>query len=128
MLDTLALSPADWIAVASIALPLIAKTMTDVAAYLETRRHNALARIVGMAGREAAEIARTLATLPPNKPGAQIESALITDAAGRVLNEMARSAQLTDATTTKVASIIQQEVSRLVVVSPDPALPPAPVP
>lgn len=103
----------DWIALLGIALPLCAKVAVDVAAYLAANRHAALANIVGMAGREAATIGRTLASLPPNSTAKDAERAMITVSTTAILNEMGGSAATVGADSDKIAGIVQHELDKL---------------
>jgi len=105
---------ADWIALFGIALPLAAKVAVDVAAYLNARKHNALANIVGMAGRQAATIARTLAALPPNVEPRAAEQALLTTSAASIMTEMGASTTTVGADSAKVATLLQGELDKFI--------------
>jgi hypothetical protein len=117
------MTPADYIALLGIALPLAAKVAVDIAAYLTSNKHAALANIVGMAGREAATIARTLASNPTEAAGGYLERKLITDSVSAILTRMGDSAT---ADSDKVAGIVQGELDKLVV-APVAVLPLAPL-
>jgi hypothetical protein len=124
------MTPADYIALLGIALPLAAKVAVDIAAYLTANKHAALANIVGMAGRQAASAARVLAALPPGSDPATVERSLIANATDSVLAEMKDSvAKVAGASPgsaqAKIAGIVQGELDKLVV-APVAVLPLAP--
>jgi Kef-type K+ transport system membrane component KefB len=104
-----------WIAVASVALPLIAKAASDWSANTTAGHNAALARIVGMAGRQAASAARVLATTKPGEDSGKLERALIQTAAETVVAEMGGSMATVGATPGLVARIVQGELDKLVV-------------
>jgi len=122
----------DWLAVAAIALPLIAKAFSDWQANAVANHNAALARIVGMAGREAATIARSLATLPPGADAKAVENRLISASATSILTEMGSSSATVGADAGKLAAIVQGELDRVVaapaVLAVIPALPLHPPP
>jgi hypothetical protein len=109
------LSLPDWIAVVSIAAPLIAKAFSDWAANAVANHNAALARVVGMAGREAATIARTLAETPTTADVKSLEKSLVHNSAVMILDEMGSSSQTIGADATKLTTIVQGEVNKLVV-------------
>lgn len=115
------LTLADWLAVAGVALPIAAKCLTGIAADLSARHNDALARITGMAGRQAAVIGRTIQELPPGTDAATVERDAIKASAQDILQEMGQSAQATGATADKIATIVQGELAKLVVHKPTPA-------
>jgi hypothetical protein len=124
------LTLADWLAVASIALPLIAKAFTDWQANAVANHNASLARIVGMAGRQAATIARELAALPPGADARTVESTLIRGASESILTEMGSSSKTVGADAAKVAGIVQGELNKVVtapVVLPPAALEATPI-
>lgn len=107
------LSVSDWITLAPVGLVVLGKCCTDVAAYL-TDRHNAgLARIVGMAGREAAGVAVDLAALPPGASATDLKAKLIRSAADHIMSEMGASAWWSNADADRVAGIVQGELNKL---------------
>lgn len=112
-LEGVAVTATDWIALLGIALPLCAKVAVDVAVYLAANRHAALANIVGMAGREAATIGRTLASLPANSTAKDTERALIAASTEAVMTRMGDSASTVGADSLKVSGIIQGELDKL---------------
>jgi hypothetical protein len=109
------MTAADYIALLGIALPLAAKVAVDLAAFLEARKHTALARIVGMAGRQAATAARTLSNLPPGIDSKGVESALVANARAAILSEMDSSVGIAKASDAQVTKIVQGELDKLVV-------------
>lgn len=109
------MTPADTIALLGIALPLIAKVSVDFAAYLATRKHAALANIIGMAGRQAASAARTLANLPAGTDVRETEQALIANARATIIAEMSGNVKITKGNEEQVATIVQGELDKLVV-------------
>jgi hypothetical protein len=109
------LSGTDWIAIATIALPLIAKVLSDISTNREVAHNAALARITGMAAREAATIARDLAALPAGVEPEAAERVMISDAAKRVQSEMLKSGSVTGADAAKLGTIVQGELNKLVV-------------
>lgn len=110
-----AFTPADWIAILGLSLTIAAKVSVDVAAYLAARKHTALANIVGMAGRQAASAARTLANLPPGTDAKGAEQALIADARAAIVSEMSSSMAVVRGNNEQVATIVQGELDKLVV-------------
>lgn len=114
----LGLTVADWIAIATIALPLIAKAFSDWSANAAAKHNLALARITDMAGRQAATIARSLASLPAGTNATEAERVLISDASRAMLGEMEDSAGITGANATKLGDILQGELNKLLVQAP----------
>jgi Kef-type K+ transport system membrane component KefB len=104
-----------WLAVASVALPLIAKAASDWSANTTAGHNAALARIVGMAGRQAASAARVLATTKPGTDAKALERALIQTAAETVVSEMGGSMATLGATPGQVQRIVVGELDKLVV-------------
>jgi hypothetical protein len=109
------MTPADWIAITVIGLPLVGKFFIDLAAYCAARKHTALAKVFDMAGRQAASAARALATLPPGSDIKAAESALIANAREAIVAEMDRSMPIAKVNATQVATIVQGELDKLVV-------------
>lgn len=110
------MTPADWIALIGIALPLVAKVSVDVAAYLTARKHTALANIVGMAGRQAASAARTLSSLPAGTDTKGVERALIASARDAIVAEMGnKSMPRAKVNDTQVANVVQGELDKIIV-------------
>jgi hypothetical protein len=109
---------ADWIALATVALPLIAKAISDWNANAVANHNALLARVTAMAGREAATIARTLAEAPANVSPKALESSLVANSAQAILTEMASSAAKIGAYTPQVSNIVQGELNKLVVPAP----------
>lgn len=105
----------DWLAVASVAAPLCVKALSDWHANLSTRHNEALARIVGMASRQAATIGRTLASMPPGASAADVERTLVANAVVALNTEMAGSTTLVGAGQTALTGIIQGELDKLTV-------------
>jgi hypothetical protein len=125
------LSTGDWITVASFGLLIFGKLATDVADYATKRHDSAVGRIAGMAGREAASIARVIEALPATPGVTATEHDLVTLAGARVLGQMTRSAGITGASADVVQTIVQSELDKLLIGRPaviDPATrtPPAP--
>jgi hypothetical protein len=115
---TLSLSFADWMAIAVIALPLLGKFLTELAGYFDQRQHNGLARIVGMAGRQAAAIAHMLATAPPGSTPRDLESNLVRQSAIDIMAEMGASATASGTTADKIQTIVQNELAKLKLAHP----------
>lgn len=119
----------DYAVLLMVSVPLCGKVCVDLAALLAARKHNALANIFAMAGRQAATVARALSNLPP---GADIdikamERVLINNASAAIGSEMSASLAVVKANDAQVASIVQGELDKLVV-APIPIVPqPAPV-
>lgn len=109
---------ADWIAVATVAIPLLIKALSDWQANAVANHNALLARIAGMAGREAATIARTLAEAPADVSPKALESSLVANSAQAILSEMASSTAKIGAFTPQVTNIVQGELNKLVVPAP----------
>jgi hypothetical protein len=110
------MSPADWIAIMLLALSIFAKISVDLAAYLTARKHTALANIVGMAGRQAASAARTLASLPAGVDAKGVEQALVANARDAVVAEMGDlSMPRAKVNVAQVTNLVQGELDKLVV-------------
>ena len=123
----MSLTFADWLAIATVAVPLIAKALSDWSTNAQVKHNAALSRITGMAARQAATIARSLASLPPGTDPAGAERVLIADAASALVGEMGQSGAMIDADQTKLAGIVQGELNKLIVAPvPIPAAPLAP--
>lgn len=105
---------ADWIGLATIALPLIAKAFSDWNANAVAKHNALLARITAMAGREAATIARTLAEAPANVSAKGLESSLVANSAQAILTEMGTSAAKIGAFTPQITNIVQGELNKRV--------------
>jgi hypothetical protein len=105
------LAPTDWIAVLTIAAPLAVKAFSDWQANAIANHNAALARVVGMAERQAASIARTLSTAPVGDPKA-LESSLISGSVTTILQEMGDSTATVGADADKLTAIVQGEVSK----------------
>jgi hypothetical protein len=72
-----------------------------------------LDRIVGMAGRQAATIARTLSQLPPTANARTTEVSLVRTAASAILSEMGSSSSTVGADADKPAAIVQGELDKV---------------
>lgn len=107
------LSMADWLAIAAIVVPLIAKVATDVASYLTQRHDSGLARIAGFAGREAATISNTIATLPAGADARTVEANLVASATASILTEMGNSASTVGADSAKISGIVTGELNKI---------------
>ncbi len=105
----------DYIMLAALALSLISKTGVELTAYLTERKHTALAKIAGMATRQAATVARALSTLPPGADLKAAESVLLANARAAIMAEMADSVAVVKAGDAQVAKIVQGELDKLVV-------------
>lgn len=112
------LSTADWIAVAAVVLPIAGKGFSDIQANAIANHNAMIARITGMAGREAATIARTLATAPAGVSGKDLEKSLITNSANYILGEMSASVAKVGATDNKVQTIVQGELNKIITARP----------
>lgn len=108
------MTASEWIALATIAAPLIAKVSSDIHANAVANHNLALARITGMAGREAATIARTLSALPAGTDPKAVERALVANSASLILTEMGSSSASIGADSTKVSGILQGEIDKVV--------------
>jgi hypothetical protein len=111
----ISMSPADWIFLLIVTLPLAGRFFVELAAFLTARKHTALAKICDMAGRQAASIARALASLPPGSDFKAAEAALLANAKAVIVAEMDRSMPIAKVTHTKVEEIVQGELDKLVV-------------
>lgn len=109
------LTAADWIAVATVAVPLIAKAFTDWQANAVANHNAALARIAGMAARQAGTIARTLLAAPPGSDVKALEASLIEASARQVITEMTQSVRRVGGSLSGVASMVQGEVDKALV-------------
>ena len=107
------LSATDWIAVFSIAAPLIAKAFSDWQANATANHNLKLARIVGMAGREAATIDKTLQAIPPGGDIKLTEKELISSSAALILNEMGSTSSAVGADEAKISTIVQGELDKI---------------
>lgn len=105
----------DWVAALGLALPLIANAAFNGANYLESKKHYALAALIGMGGRQAASAARALKDIPPGADPVRYEKALISSAASTIMNEMDKKAALVSADTPQVQTIVQGEMDKLIV-------------
>jgi hypothetical protein len=118
------LTISDWLAVATVALPLFIKALSDWQANAIANHNALLARVVGMASREAATIARALtqASASATQAGTpltatKLESTLIEASAANIMREMGDSTVAVGASPMKVASIVQGEVNKLMPVT-----------
>jgi hypothetical protein len=111
----ISMSPADWIFLLIVTLPLAGRFFVELAEFFAARKHRALAKIFNMAGRQAASAARALATLPPGSDIKAAESALIANAREAIVAEMDRSMPIAKVNATQVATIVQGELDKLVV-------------
>lgn len=109
------MSTTDWIALLGIALPLVGNLFVHTAAMLDARKHAGLARIVGMAGREAATAARVLANFGPTGDPKKMERELIESATTKVMGRFGPEVALTDGDAAKVAGIVQGELDKWMV-------------
>jgi hypothetical protein len=114
----------DWIAVLIVALPLIAKVLTDYASATDQAHSTALARIEGMAARLAANIARKLQEMPPGISGKELESKMIATASADIVGEMSASIARAGGDTGKVTAMVTAELNKLLVGAPKPPAPP----
>ena len=105
----------DYILLAALGLSLISKTGVELSAYLSERKHTALAKIVGMATRQAASVARALSTLPPGADLKAAESVLLANARASIMAEMADSVAVVKAGDVQVTKLVQGELDKLVV-------------
>jgi hypothetical protein len=108
------MTAADYIAIATIALPLCAKAFSDWQANAVANHNAFLARITGMASREAATIARTLTEATPGEDPKKLERDLIAGSAANILTEMGTAGAQVNANADKVAGIVQGELDKLV--------------
>lgn len=108
------LTVSDWIAVATIALPLLIKALSDYQANAIANHNALLARVAGMAGREAATIARTLAAAPADVSPKALEASLISSSAQAILTEMGKTSVKIGAATPQITNIVQGEVDKIV--------------
>lgn len=121
---SLSLSLSDWLAVAAVVLPLAVKACTELAAYLDQRHNSGLARIAGMAARQAATIGRALAAVPAGSTDARaIEARLLTASVDQIMTEMGASVQATGANPEKVGMILQGELDKVLALSVPSRLP-----
>lgn len=104
-----------WIAVATIALPLVAKAASDYVANTHANHNAALVRVVGMAGRQAATMARTLADLPSGTSRVDVERALVKNGTDAILAEMAGSIATMKADPARVTAIQKAELDKWMV-------------
>jgi hypothetical protein len=107
------LDPTDWIAVATVAAPLIVKTLSDWQANAVANHNASLTRIIGMAQREAATIAQTLETAPAGTTPATLRQSLITSSAQNILTEMGDSASRVGADALKLGGIVNGELNKI---------------
>lgn len=108
------LTETDWLAVLTIAAPLFAKAVSDWQANAIANHNCGLARMIGMAGREAATIARALAALPAGANAKTVEATLINESSAAILREMGASSLTVGADAAKLATIVQGELDKLV--------------
>jgi hypothetical protein len=111
----ISMSPADWIFLLIVTLPLAGRFFVELAEFFAARKHRALAKIFNMAGRQAASAARALANLPPGSDIKAAESALIANAREAIVAEMDRAMPIAKVNATQVATIVQGELDKLVV-------------
>lgn len=105
---------ADYIAIATIAAPLVVKVLNDWSANAAAKHNMALSRIVGMAGREAATIARTLAQMPAGADPKALEAALLQNSATAILTEMGASSATAGADAGRLINILQGELNKVI--------------
>lgn len=105
----------EWLGIGMVAAPLIAKAFSDWNANAVANHNSALARITGMASRSAAEIALTLASLPPGANPLQAKTALIANARAAIATEMADSLKVIKAGDGQVSTILSGEVAKVLV-------------
>ncbi|MDU7524633.1 MAG: hypothetical protein E7K72_25225 [Roseomonas mucosa] len=84
-----------------------------LAAWLRNRHAEALARIVGMAGRLGAEIVATLAALPAGADAATVKAALIARGVDELRQSYAGSVRIAKATPDVLAGMISREADKL---------------
>lgn len=120
------MDPSLLIGFGSVALPLIIKALSDYQANLIANHNAALARLVGMAGREAATIRRSMATAAPSINLRQLESQLVNVSADMILNEMGGSTNAVSADSSKIVAIVQGELNKLLVPTAAPTVTPVP--
>jgi translation initiation factor RLI1 len=109
------MTTADYILLIALGLSLISKTGVELKSYLEERKHTALAKIVGMATRQAATVARALSTLPPTANAKETEAVLLANARAAIMAEMADSVAVVNAGEKQVTKLVQGELDKLVV-------------
>lgn len=107
------LTATDWIAVASVALPLIVKAFSDWQANAVANHNAALARITGMASREAATIESVLQNAGPNVNFAQLKASLVANAADSIFAEMGTSTDTVGADAAKLFAIVLGELNKI---------------
>lgn len=107
------LTPTDWIAVASVALPQIVRVFSDWQANAIANHNAALARIIGMAGREAATIAKTIEDAPPGMDLSALKTSLISTSGQAILDEMGSSAGKVGADLGKLFTIVRGELNKI---------------
>lgn len=116
----------DLIAIVTIAAPLIAKALSDWSANASAKHNDALARITGMASREAATIARTLLSMPADTDPRSLERRLLSNSSAQILQEMQDSSKITGADATRIQTILQGELDKII--APAKVMPPLPLP
>lgn len=84
-----------------------------LAAWLRNRHAEALARIVGMAGRLGAEIVATLAALPAGADAAAVKAALIARGVDELRQSYAGSVRIAKASPDVLAGMISREADKL---------------
>lgn len=119
------MTAADWIAVATIAAPLIVQMISTWQANAAATHNVKLQRVVGMAGREAATIARVLTTQPAGMSTSALEQSLISGSVQNVLAEMGASASSIGGSADKVTAILIGELNKVLTSG---TLPPVPMP
>lgn len=103
----------DKIMLGAMALSLAASALTRLAAYMRERHDSALARLVGFAGRVAAEGSATLRTLPPGADAAAVEQSLIAAGVKEGRTEFGPSLAIVGGDDAKLATMIQRELAKL---------------
>lgn len=107
------LTPTDWLAVASVALPQLVKVFSDWQANAVANHNAALARIIGMAGRQAATIQKTIEDAPIGTDSAALKTSLISTSGQAILDEMGPSARKVGADLAKMFEIVRGELNKI---------------
>lgn len=107
------LSTSDYILIAAIALPIVAAALAQVSAVLTARKMTAFAKITGMAGRMAADIALALRNLPPGSGREAAKAAMVAAALPELRGEMAASIAIVGAGDPALTQLVARETSKL---------------
>ena len=103
----------DKIMLTALFLTVFSSMLERSLTYLRLRHDSALARLVGLASRLAAEAGSVLRSLPPQADAAALKQALIARGVDEAKREFAASIGVVGASDAKLAQIISREIDKV---------------